>query len=269
MKKVKNIVAAIATISALCGVTSAQATIQNWYVDTDGAGGNVAVLVNDYLDLNGRAYVKNTFTSATNFSFNEVASLKTVLADGVTLLSPTLTSSFFGTGSGTTGGALSFSSGTLTVMSGASTVGQFTLVDGSANLLANSTLPNGTVSLIFKATSLMSGYFFDSGMQDLANVVTAPGGLLMGFATTNAIDLSKDKGAVNGNVNVDASLVTAYNNQFGTSFGVIDANQTTDLMLSNNGQFRMEVPEPTSIALIGLGLLGLARSQRSKKSKQA
>ncbi len=255
MKLLKKYLAAVAVISALGVSGSANATLTNWYVDSDGAGANAPVLVSDYLDLNGKAYVHNTFTSATTFTFNEVGTFITNLADATNDISPRFDSVFEATGSGTTGGLLSFDTGKLTVKSGATTIGVFNLLSGSANLNANSTLPNGTVSVIFEAVSLVSGYFFDSGMTDLSTILlTNP--LVFGFATTNAVDQSP--------LVVPDTLVDLYNAAFNPDVtGPIVSNITTDLLIGNSGQFRLQVPEPGSLALVGIALLGLASRRKS------
>lgn len=256
----KKLLAGAAVAASLFGLSvPASATLTNWFIDTDGPGGNAPVLVHDYLDLTGTAYVHNTFSSPTNFAFNEVGSFLNLSADGSTLLNPALTAQFVGSGSGTVGGPLSFTpGGSLNVFSGVTNIGTFTLQAGSAVLLANSVLPNGTVSFIFKATHLATGYFFDSAMNDLSLVANSPTGLLLGFATTNVILAN-----LNPN-NIPANLVTDYNNAFGTGFGTVANNGTTDLALSNNGQFRLAVPEPSALSLFGLALLGLGFVTRRK-----
>lgn len=261
MKRFRNCLAVAAVVSAMGVAGSANATFTNWYVDTDGVGGNAATMVTDYLDLTGVAYAHNTFTSLTEFTFNESGLFETPTADGPvagggTALSPVLTAAFTGSGTGTTGGLLSFTGGTLVVSSGATIVGEFDLLSGSANLAAGTVLPNGAISLIFQATSLTAGYFFDSSMTDLSTIL-ASNPLVFGFATTNVIPLGS---------NVGSPLLNLYNTSFDTDLVSVTPNNVTDLHLSNNGQFRLQVPEPGTLALFGIGLIGLAGYRRRGSS---
>lgn len=246
----------------------ASATLTNWYIDTDGPGGNPKVLVSDYLDLTGVAYVHNTFTTPTTFAFNEAGSFNVLSHDGGPPIgsnfNPALTAKFLGSGNGTTGGVLNFTPGvtsTLKVFSGATDIADFFLQAGSANLQAGTVLPNGAISFVFKATRLTAGYFFDSAMNDLSIVANSPTGLLLGFATTNVISLAGGSPPRT----VDSTLINAYNTAFTPAVPtLIVANNTTDLYLSNNGQFRLQVPEPSMLSLLGLALVGAGFASRRK-----
>lgn len=259
----KQTFAGVTLALAVSGTTVAQAsdTLHNFYLNSAGTGFAGATLVNDFIDLTGSAYVHNTFTSPNDFDFNEAARFIELTADGQTLLDPFLRATFTGTGTGSTATqVLNFNTGgTLTLSEQDSTpFATFELTQGSANLVANSTLPQGTVSLIFTSQSLLPGFFFLGDGTDLSTVANA--NLLFGFSTTNAL------AAANG-TQVNSQLISVYNNTFDPDVTApIFTNGITDVQFSTNGQFRIgTVPVPAAFWLLGSGLAGLVTLGKRKK----
>lgn len=267
MKSFKKSVLAVATLAALSVAGSANAYLSNWYLDTNGAAVGGGVVVSS-LGLNGSALVTNSFTGPNSFSFNEAGKFTSALANNGTLLLPNfLYADFVGSGSGTvgaTGGTLTFAplvSNLSLYNSSNALIGSFTLLSGSSTLGANSVVPNDSVSMVFKATWLQSNYFFKDSSKavDLASIVADPEGLLFGFATTNATPLT-------GQDAVDAVVANQalYTSSFGAPFDPTNNPGTNTLVLGNAGQWRYEIPEPASLALVGLGLLGAGVVRRRK-----
>ncbi len=262
MKALKRALIGLATTGLLSVSASAYSDVMtDWYFDADGAGGSAPVPVHSYLDLNGQSFVVNTFTGQT-VSFNEVGNFKTNLADSTNDVVPTVTSVFVGSGTGTTGGTLNFTSGTLSIGSGIAT---FDLISGSGNLEAGTVLPNGAVSLIMQATQMAAGYFFDSSMTDLSTLVGSQ--LLFGFATTNAEPEGTGQNLLTASAQ-GATLQSLYNNNFSPDVNNPTIDQLNVLLLGNNGQFKIAtVAEPGATALLGIGLLGVfLASRRQRKS---
>jgi len=286
----KKLVAA-AAVSAAFGFAAspAHAFLQNWYLDPDGAGVAGQTQINEYLDIVGPSYVETTVPNlAGTFNFEEYGAVNVVGHDGGSPIAYApnggIAALFNITGSATLGGSITYAGGTISVYAnnpssfastngiyGANTgllIGTFSPTTGSGNIDPTG-IPNGQQTISAQATFLAPGYFFaPNGTTDLSTLIAS--GLLFGFATTNASYVA------NPSANAISELVGDFAGAPGTFTNCLPGQVngqgnctgqtgTGSFIISNNGQYRLSVPEPGSLALAGLALVGLAGFRRRSK----
>jgi hypothetical protein len=274
--------AALALVAALApAAASAQIFLNDWSLNLTGTGGAAAgTTISEYLDFVGASYIETTPTGATTFSFTNNGAYNVNGHDGGSPLLPQdsileMTGLYSGgTGTGQFGGDITFAAGGLldlyadtTTNFGTATdagspgtyygandgtpIGSFVQTSGTGTVDTTG-VPNGQLTLIFEATSLAPGYWFDSAGTDLSTQVGS--GLLFGFVTTNASYVENPSAAVESDIVVALS---------GGTLPII--GPPDDFVVGNNGQFRLSsVPEPASIALLGIGLLGAGLTRKRK-----
>lgn len=265
-----------------------------WF-DADGAGGVSAVRISNYFRFGGSLAVENTFTGPASFTFNQWA---TGGIDGIDTHSalfygiPTLIAmdavrlSLSGTGSGTlgVGGAISFDSGGSFVMTSplfASPIGTFTVTGGGAVIDAGG-LPVGATATYAKMTSAAAGYFYEdlSGVMG-ADITTLAASVLQTTTLLMATNLSNQT-TVSGitdalaqiNANPGFNPIDVTLSDFADvdpSGNVVMASldgfgRPKNLVFAASGQDYISVPEPASLALVGLGLFAAGALRRRKVS---
>jgi hypothetical protein len=300
MKSMNKVLLAAALGSALVASSASGQFLANWRFDPDGPGGPAGqTVITQFLDIVGPSYVNTTTPVAGAFTFQERGAVNISGHDGgspIAGMPPQQVSALLNiTGSGTLGGTILFNSGgtiqvwSQTVPPGTAfgtTSGNPAIIYGAndGTLIASFTtfcpvpsiqtcggtidpagIPNGTETLTARATFLAPGYFFSSAGVDLSTIT----GSVFGFTSTNASVTAPSPEVLAEIVNKFGGDATFTNCLPGQTNGALNPGGTCtgtngqgEFVVGNNGQERLQIPEPATIALLGAGLVGLALRRR-------
>lgn len=287
MKTKQIIAAAVATLGIAAATPASSAEfLFNYAINPNGTGFGGATTINEYLDIVGPSYVQTTTPTGTGaFTFTENGAFVTSTHDGgaaypfTNQLTATLTNNTgFGSlvGGSVTynpGGAIQLYSDTTADFATTNSIyganngtnfGTFEVVSGGGAIQPTG-VPNGDQTIIARATALTAGYFFTDTGVDLSTLIGTGTDLLFGFVTVNASRVVNPTANVVGEIVGQLAGDATFTNCLP---GEVSATCTTgagEFVISNNGQFRLAVPEPTSIALFGaaLALFGFTRRRQA------
>jgi hypothetical protein len=270
-----------AAIALAAGAAQAEAIMNDWTFNPAGTGQAAGQTINEYLDVNGNAFIQLKPNGA-SFTFTEYGVFNLVQADSNGGLFPVnyptgnISATLEAFGTGTFNGAFTFTGGTIRMYQtpvnqysgtngiyGANVgnlIGEFTVLAGGGGLVDASGNPikNGQVSIRAQAAAgkLAAGYFFADNGVDMSTVQSKA------FAFTNANTVGSPT----------ATLISEVACQFagfkgkGCGGGTYANVPGSYFFVSNNGQFKFaDIPEPGSVALFGIALFGIGALRRRMK----
>jgi len=268
----------------VAGAANASTVMNDWVFNPTGGGFAGGQQINEYLDVNGNAFIQINPTGGSSFSFAEHAVFNISQADSNGKLFPVnyaggnVSATFEATGTGNFSGAFSFTGGTIRLFQNPTSgqygstegyyganlgneIATFTVLAGGGGMVDASGSPvnNGQVTVMAKAAvgGLDAGYFFRENGADLSQES------ILAFAFTNANTVGNPTGLLVDEVACQFAGYTG-NGCNGSAFG----NTPGSFFVSNNGQFKLaEVPEPGSLALFGIAMLGAGVVSRKRAKK--
>lgn len=262
MSMIKKVIGSTIFAGSLFAASLANAGVIPFYLSTDGSGN---VLPDEYqrLDVVGNVTVDvDEFLSATQYTFTQSASFNISSAGdpftGLCFLQNCLfTATLEGaTGIATLGGSASFTGGTITLRDTANDVDVaiFDIFDGGVGVDSTGVpVGNNPSSIIAAPTFFAENYFFFDADAELD------------FANEN---FGFNEGLRPTFLNINLTL-SDVNSIFETV--TLDDDTTVEQLqqvtFAANGaaRFEEEVPAPATIALVGLGILGLRAIARRRR----
>lgn len=279
MKLLKKLTAAAAIALAMASNAHADAVLNNWVFNPTGGGFAGGQVVNEYLDVNGSGFINLTPGAGSTFSFTEHAAFNLAQADSNGQLFPVnypggnITATFVANGTGNFSGAFQFTGGTIRLYQNpvnsqfattngtygadlGTMIAEFDVLPGGGGLVDASGNPvsNGQVTVFAKAAvgGLTPGYFFRGTGEDLSAES------ILSFAFTNANTIGQPT----------ANQVSELACEWAGYCSPDNADNVPGqhLYVGSNGQLKLaEVPEPGSLALLGIAILGAGVASRKRK----